>query len=127
MSIVVAYAHGPANAAKKAPAPKTLHLLARELALPDPETGTTLRVTAPLPPHMAATWQGLGFDEAMQARRVPSGGFAKDSVDIEGYVELFGDHRPARSAIGVAELPVNALVEIEAWAWLGGAGGDRAD
>src|SRR3546814_9476854 len=40
-----------------APAPKTLHLLARELALPDPEAGTTLRVTAPLPPHMAATWQ----------------------------------------------------------------------
>jgi 23S rRNA pseudouridine955/2504/2580 synthase len=43
---------------------KTLHLLARELALPDPEVGTTLRVTAPLPPHMAATWQALGFTEA---------------------------------------------------------------
>jgi len=43
---------------------KTLHLLARELALPDPEVGTTLRVTAPLPPHMAATWQALGFQEA---------------------------------------------------------------
>lgn len=42
---------------------KTLQLLARELALPDPEVGTTLRVTAPLPPHMAATWQALGFDE----------------------------------------------------------------
>jgi 2-iminobutanoate/2-iminopropanoate deaminase len=35
------------------------------------------------------------------------------------YVECFGDHRPARSAIGVAELPLNALVEIEAWAWVG--------
>jgi 23S rRNA pseudouridine955/2504/2580 synthase len=45
-------------------APKVLHLLARELALPDPEVGTTLRVTAPLPPHMAATWQALGFTEA---------------------------------------------------------------
>jgi 23S rRNA pseudouridine955/2504/2580 synthase len=43
---------------------KMLHLLARELALPDPEDGTTLRVTAPLPPHMAATWQALGFDVA---------------------------------------------------------------
>lgn len=32
------------------------------------------------------------------------------------YTASFGDHRPARSAIGVAELPVNALVEIEAWA-----------
>ncbi len=35
------------------------------------------------------------------------------------YVECFGDHRPARSAVGVAELPVGALVEIEAWAWVG--------
>ena len=35
------------------------------------------------------------------------------------YIECFGDHRPARSAIGVAELPIGALVEVEAWAWLG--------
>lgn len=35
------------------------------------------------------------------------------------YMELFGDHRPARSAIGVAELPLGALVELEAWAYLG--------
>ena len=32
------------------------------------------------------------------------------------YIECFGDHRPARSAIGVAELPLGALVEVEAWA-----------
>jgi 2-iminobutanoate/2-iminopropanoate deaminase len=37
----------------------------------------------------------------------------------EAYIEAFGDHRPARSAIGVAELPLNALVEIEAWAFTG--------
>ena len=37
----------------------------------------------------------------------------------EAYTDALGDHRPARSAIGVAELPVNALVEIEAWAWVG--------
>jgi 2-iminobutanoate/2-iminopropanoate deaminase len=37
----------------------------------------------------------------------------------ELYMELFGDHRPARSAIGVAELPLGALVEVEAWAYLG--------
>ncbi len=36
------------------------------------------------------------------------------------YVNAFGDHRPARSAIGVAELPLGALVEVEAWAWVGG-------
>ena len=38
----------------------------------------------------------------------------------ETYVDAFGDHRPARSAIGVAELPLGALVEVEAWAWVGG-------
>jgi 2-iminobutanoate/2-iminopropanoate deaminase len=37
----------------------------------------------------------------------------------EVYLELFGDHRPARSAIGVAELPLGALVELEAWAHVG--------
>jgi 2-iminobutanoate/2-iminopropanoate deaminase len=37
----------------------------------------------------------------------------------EVYVEGFGDHRPARSAIGVAELPLGALVEVEAWAFVG--------
>jgi 2-iminobutanoate/2-iminopropanoate deaminase len=37
----------------------------------------------------------------------------------EAYMTAFGDHRPARSAIGVAELPLNALVEIEAWAFVG--------
>jgi len=34
----------------------------------------------------------------------------------EVYMDEFGDHRPARSAIGVAELPIGALVEVEAWA-----------
>lgn len=34
----------------------------------------------------------------------------------EIYLEAFGDHRPARSAIGVAELPIGALFEVEAWA-----------
>jgi 2-iminobutanoate/2-iminopropanoate deaminase len=37
----------------------------------------------------------------------------------EVYLAAFGDHRPARSAIGVAELPIGALVEVEAWAWVG--------
>ncbi|MCU1613079.1 MAG: galE2, partial [Frankiales bacterium] len=34
------------------------------------------------------------FTEAMQARRVPSGGFARDSVDIEGYMRSFARRRP---------------------------------
>lgn len=36
----------------------------------------------------------------------------------EAYVAAFGDHRPARSTVEVAALPlVGALVEIEAWAY----------
>ena len=37
----------------------------------------------------------------------------------ETYIAAFGDHRPARSAVGVSELPLGALVEIEAWAHVG--------
>jgi 2-iminobutanoate/2-iminopropanoate deaminase len=33
----------------------------------------------------------------------------------ELYVEFFGEHRPARSAVAVAELPLGASVEMEAW------------
>lgn len=32
----------------------------------------------------------------------------------EAYVAGFGDHRPARSTVAVRELPVGAVVEIEA-------------
>lgn len=37
------------------------------------------------------------------------------------WAEMFGDHRPARSAVAVSELPMHALVEVEAWAWVGDA------
>ena len=37
----------------------------------------------------------------------------------EVYTAEFGDHRPARSAVGVTELPIGALVEVEAWAFVG--------
>ncbi len=37
----------------------------------------------------------------------------------EVYAQAFGEHRPARSTVGVASLPLDALVEIEAWAWVG--------
>jgi 2-iminobutanoate/2-iminopropanoate deaminase len=39
----------------------------------------------------------------------------------EVWTEVFGDHRPARSAVAVSELPLHALVEVEAWAWTGSA------
>lgn len=35
----------------------------------------------------------------------------------EAYVGAFGDHRPARAAVAVADLPLDAMVEIEAWAY----------
>jgi len=41
---------------------RRLHLHARELAIPHPADGTTLRVSAPLPDHMTETWARLGFD-----------------------------------------------------------------
>jgi len=44
--------------------------------------------------------------------------FMADMADYakmnEIYVEEFGDHRPARSAVAVAELPIGARIEIEA-------------
>jgi 2-iminobutanoate/2-iminopropanoate deaminase len=49
--------------------------------------------------------------------------FLTDMADYaamnQAYTEAFGDHRPARSAIAVAGLPLGARVEIEAWAWTG--------
>lgn len=36
------------------------------------------------------------------------------------YADVFGDHRPARSAIAVKALPLGGLVEIEGFAQLGG-------
>ena len=37
----------------------------------------------------------------------------------DAYIEVFGEHRPARSAMAVASLPLDALVEIDAWAYVG--------
>ena len=47
---------------------KQLQLHAREIALPHPEDGTTLRVVAPLPDHMASAWAALGFAMAKGQR-----------------------------------------------------------
>ena len=50
--------------------------------------------------------------------------FLTDMADYaemnEVYTSALGDHRPARSAVAVAALPVGACVEIEAWAHLPG-------
>ncbi len=36
----------------------------------------------------------------------------------EVWVEVFAHHRPARSAVAVAELPLGARAEVEAWAFV---------
>ncbi len=35
----------------------------------------------------------------------------------EAYTNYFGDHRPARSVVGVGALPMGAAVEVEVWAY----------
>src|SRR5262249_53935949 len=40
-----------------------LHLLARRIVVPHPRSGM-IDITAPLPPHMAQSWNLLGFDAA---------------------------------------------------------------
>jgi len=35
------------------------------------------------------------------------------------WTAAFGDHRPARTAVAVAALPLGARAEVAAWAWVG--------
>lgn len=75
----------------------------------------------------AQTAQALENVAALLAREGASLGdvvktlvFLADMGDFPGmndaYAAAFGDHRPARSTVGVAALPMGALVEIEVWA-----------
>jgi 2-iminobutanoate/2-iminopropanoate deaminase len=45
---------------------------------------------------------------------------AMNEVYVEAFDEHAGGHRPARSAVAVAALPIGAQVEIEAWARVSG-------
>lgn len=48
--------------------------------------------------------------------------FLHDMADFaamnEVYARVFGDHKPARTTVAVKGLPLNCLVEIEAWAFM---------
>jgi 2-iminobutanoate/2-iminopropanoate deaminase len=63
---------------------------------------------------------GLALEGAGLADVVKTTVFLADIADFEAmntaYAAGFGDHRPARSCVGVAGLPRGARVEIEAWA-----------
>jgi 2-iminobutanoate/2-iminopropanoate deaminase len=37
----------------------------------------------------------------------------------EAWLSAFGDHRPTRTTVGVAALPMGAVVEVEVWAYRG--------
>jgi 2-iminobutanoate/2-iminopropanoate deaminase len=70
--------------------------------------------------NLAALLEGEG---ASLANVVKTTVFLRDMADYalmnEIYTAAFGDHRPARSAVAVAGLPIGASVEVEAWAWVG--------
>ncbi len=59
--------------------------------------------------------EGSGLDDVVKTTV-----FLTDIADFAAmndvYVEAFGEHRPARSTIGVGALPMGAVVEIELWA-----------
>ena len=61
--------------------------------------------------------QGSGLEDVVKTTV-----FLTDMADFaamnDAYVAAFGDNRPARSAFAVAGLPLGALVEIEAWAYM---------
>ena len=59
--------------------------------------------------------EGLGWQDVVKTTV-----FLSDILDYGAfnaiYVEVLGENRPARSVVAVAGLPMEALVEIEAWA-----------
>ncbi|HTN78087.1 MAG TPA: RidA family protein [Acidimicrobiales bacterium] len=65
----------------------------------------------------------LGTEGASLADVKKTTVFLRHMTDFDAmnqmYSAAFGDHRPARSAIAVADLPLGALIEIEAWAYVG--------
>jgi 2-iminobutanoate/2-iminopropanoate deaminase len=80
------------------------------------EGGVTAQLTQAIA-NLAALLasEGAGLDAVVKTTV-----FLTDIADYAemnaAYVAAFGTHRPARSAVAVAGLPVGALVEIEAWA-----------
>ncbi len=69
--------------------------------------------------NMAALLEGEGASLASVVKTTVYLRHMSDyAVMNDAYVAVFGETRPARAAVGVAGLPLNALVEIEAWAYL---------
>ena len=74
----------------------------------------TARAVENLAAQLATMGAGLGDVAKTLCFLTDMGTFADFNA---AYVTGFGDHRPARSTIGVAALPFGGAVEIEAWAY----------
>ena len=93
-----------------------------------------------IPPVLVEGGAAAQLDRALANGRDPAGvgegsglgGVVKTTVfvtDMAGvrrrrnraYATAFGDHRPARSVVGVVALPMGAAVEVEVWAYVGSA------
>jgi 2-iminobutanoate/2-iminopropanoate deaminase len=77
--------------------------------------GQTAQAVANLQAQLATMGASLGDVAKTLCFLTDMGTFAEFN---EAYVAGFGDHRPARSTIGVAALPAGGAVEIEAWAYV---------
>ena len=91
---------------------------------PDPSSAPVLvagGVAAQLTQALANGERLLEGEGASRSDVVKTTVFVTDMDDFatvnQAYSSFFGDHRPARSVIGVVALPLGALVEVELWAY----------
>ena len=95
------------------------HIVSGQLGLTDdglPE-GFGSQMTALLA-NFGALLEGAGLRREEVAKTTVFLADMGDYAELNDlYVAFFGDHRPARSAVAVAELPLGAAVEMEAWVY----------
>ncbi len=91
---------------------------------PDPSSAPALvagGVAAQLTQALANGARLLEGEGASRSDVIKTTVFVTDIGDFatvnQAYASFFGDHRPARSVIGVTALPLGALVEVELWAY----------
>ena len=114
----------PASAGPYSPAVRAGDwlVLAGQVGL-DPATGALAEggVGAQTRQALANVAAVLGDCGAIMADIAKTTVFLVDMGDFgamnEVYAEAFGGHRPARSAVAVAALPLGAHVEVEVWAY----------
>ena len=82
--------------------------------LADGVTAQTTQAVASIAAHLATEGAALTDVAKTLCFLTDMGDFATFN---EAYMAAFGTHRPARSTVAVAALPIGARVEIEAWAY----------